>query len=346
MQAPEARWVRVNDAAQWDGWLRTFSAPHVLQSWAWGVLKSRWGWSVERWALVADDAPHACVQLLRRDAKPLPFCVLYAPKGPLARDPHAYEAALAWLEARARAQRAIWVKADGDPAASALTLADQRAVLRARGWRFSPQQVQFRNTAITDLRKDDAALLAAMKPKWRYNIRLAERRGVRVRLARPITDADAALLNALYAETAQRDGFAIREPRYYADVWRTMDATAFIAERGHEVLAALVLITFGARAWYFYGMSGNVGREHMPNHLLQWHAMRWARDQGCTVYDWWGAPEHEEDADHPLSGVWRFKQGFGAQFVEGIGAWDYAPQRWLYALYLRWQRARGAMFAG
>ncbi|MCS7088096.1 MAG: peptidoglycan bridge formation glycyltransferase FemA/FemB family protein [Thermoflexales bacterium] len=345
MGAREARWVRIADAAQWDAWLRALPMPHVLQSWAWGAFKARWGWEAERWAWMAEGEPRAWVQLLRRAIGRLPLCVLYAPKGPLALDDEAYEAALAWLEARAQQLRAVWVKADGDPAAPTLTLAQQRAVLMRRGWRFSPQQVQFRNTAITDLRKDDAALLAEMKPKWRYNIRLAERRGVRVRTVHPVTDADAALLNALYAETARRDGFVIREPRYYADVWRAMDATALIAERAEEALAAAVLFVFGARAWYFYGMSRSEGREHMPNYLLQWYALRWARDRGCSFYDWWGAPEREDDPDHPLSGVWRFKRGFGAQFVEGVGAWDYAPSRLLYALYLLWQRRRRAALA-
>jgi peptidoglycan pentaglycine glycine transferase (the first glycine) len=206
--------------------------------------------------------------------------------------------------------------------------------LTERGWRYSPDQVQFRNTVHTDLRHTDEELLAGMKQKWRYNIRLAEKRSVRIRQVSP---HDAPYLYAMYAETGKRDGFLIREADYYADAWRTMGAMAFVAEHPSSAtpLAALVLFRFGARAWYFYGMSRADGREHMPNYLLQWTAMRWARDAGCTVYDWWGAPEQLNEQD-PMWGVYRFKEGFGAQFIEGLGAWDFAPSRLLYNTYTRW----------
>lgn len=326
-------WRRISHAAVWNDALRRFDWPHVLQSWEWGEFKSRWGWSAQRWALIGDDGlPCALVQLLRREIGPLR--VLYAPKGPVtAPDPGCYQQALAWLERQARAQRAVWVKLDGDLLSPSLDLPQARDILRRRSWFPSPNQVQFRNTAHTDLRGSDDELLARMKPKWRYNIRLAEKRGVTVRMAQPDDDA---LLYRMYAETGARDGFIIREPAYYADAWRAMNATGFIAERDGEALAGLVLFTFADRAWYFYGMSYSHGREHMPNHLLQWTAMRWARDHGCRIYDWWGVPERLDESD-PMWGVYRFKEGFGAQFVEGLGAWDYAPSRLLYWL---WQRLR------
>jgi peptidoglycan pentaglycine glycine transferase (the first glycine) len=111
-----------------------------------------------------------------------------------------------------------------------------------------------------------------------------------------------------------------------------MSATALIAEHEGQALGGIVLFKQGARAWYFYGMSRSVGREHMPNHALQWAALRWARDAGCTVYDWWGAPEQLVETDS-MWGVYRFKESFGARFVEGIGAWDFAPSRALYTGY-------------
>ncbi|MCS6773017.1 MAG: peptidoglycan bridge formation glycyltransferase FemA/FemB family protein [Anaerolineae bacterium] len=334
-----ASWTRIEQADAWDACVQALAPAHILQSWCWGVFKSRWGWRAERWALCEGQSLRAAVQILRRPLGRL-GCVLYAPKGPLAVDEAAYCAALSWLEQRGRDLRALWVKADGDPNEDGLTLDLQRACLRARGWRYAPVQVQFRNTALSEVQLDDEALLARMKPKWRYNIRLAERRGGLVRVVHPITDSEAHLLYALYAETAQRDNFAIRSQAYYADAWQTMNATALIAERNGEVLAGAVLFRFGDRAWYFYGMSRSEGREHMPNYLIQWRALQWAREQGCVFYDWWGAPEREDDPNDPLSGVWRFKQGFGARWVEGIGAWDYAPYPALYALYVGWMHWR------
>jgi lipid II:glycine glycyltransferase (peptidoglycan interpeptide bridge formation enzyme) len=327
----------------------------VLQSWAWGEFKSRWGWSAERWLLTGesgspdahqdghpDGRPQAMVQLLRRAAGRMPYCVLYTPKGPVAGSTASFAEALTWIERRAHATRAIWAKLDGDCHLSIMqpgedpkaSLQSLRAVLHEHGWRTSPNQVQFRNTAFSDLRHTDDELLAGMKQKWRYNIRLAEKRGVRIRQAAP---DDAPMLYRMYAETGKRDGFLIREPDYYYDAWRTMGAVGLLAE--HESsptpLAGLLLFRFTERAWYFYGMSRAEGREHMPNYLLQWAAMRWARDHGCTVYDWWGAPEALDEHDS-MWGVYRFKEGFGAQFVEGLGAWDYAPSPALYRAYTRW----------
>jgi peptidoglycan pentaglycine glycine transferase (the first glycine) len=356
-------WQSIADRAQWDAALKALPSPHALQAWAWGEFKSRWGWSAQRWLLCGEDSrPRAAVQVLRRRAGRLPLCVLYAPKGPAVVDEAAYQEALGWLEILAGRQRAIWVKADGDvmqhshpspqPTSTSLSASSPPGgeaagtphslsasgpaeILRARRWQYSPNQVQFRNTLHNDLRHTDEELLAGMKPKWRYNIRVAEKHGVSVRLA---TRDDYATLYALYAETGRRDGFIIREPGYYYDAWQTMGAAGFLAEREGQALAGLVLFRFAERAWYFYGMSRSEGREHMPNHLLQWTAMRWARDNGCAVYDWWGAPERLDESD-PLWGVYRFKDGFGAQFVDGLGAWDFAPFPWLYRLYVRWAPA-------
>ena len=333
-------WQLINAASTWNSLLGGFAVSHVLQSWEWGEFKSHWGWTPQRWLLTNPAGqPRAMVQVLRRSAGRLPLSVLYAPKGPTAADEAAYIDALAWLEQLGRREHAIWVKVDGDvhvaqDNAAPLTLDAARAALQVRGWQYSPDQVQFRNTVHSDLRPPTEVLLAGMKQKWRYNVRLAEKRGVQVHQVAP---HHAPYLYAMYAETGRRDGFLIREEAYYTDAWRTMGATALVAEHpsASMPLAALVLFRFGQRAWYFYGMSRDEGREHMPNYLLQWHAMRWARDAGCTVYDWWGAPDQLNEQDS-MWGVYRFKEGFGAQFVEGLGAWDYAPVRLLYNTYVRW----------
>jgi lipid II:glycine glycyltransferase (peptidoglycan interpeptide bridge formation enzyme) len=109
-------------------------------------------------------------------------------------------------------------------------------------------------------------------------------------------------------------------------------AQPLIAEVESEPVSALVLFTFGATAWYFYGMSRDAHREKMPNHLLQWEAIRWAKARGCTTYDFWGAPDELVETDS-MWGVWKFKEGFGGAFVRHLGAWDYAPSPILYRLY-------------
>jgi lipid II:glycine glycyltransferase (peptidoglycan interpeptide bridge formation enzyme) len=234
-----------------------------------------------------------------------------------------------FLESQANQQHALWLKIDGDQWFASLP--GTRNLLRQRNWRFSSSQVQFRNTAISLINKTDDELLAGMKQKWRYNVRLAEKRGVTVR---PSTRADDDLLYKLYAETAKRDGFLIREQAYYADAWQAMKAQGFVAEYEGKPLAGLILFAFANTAYYFYGMSCTEGREHMPTYAIQFAAMRWARDNGCTSYDWWGAPENPDDEADGMAGVWRFKKGFGAHFAEGLGAWDFAPSPLLYKAYV------------
>lgn len=327
------RWCEIVDLADWDKQLLQLPLAHVLQSWAWGALKARWGWSAQRWLGVDDtNVVQAAVQVLRRQSGP--FTVLYAPKGPVARNRAAYWDAIAHLQALAKRQRVLWLKIDGDPHLAGLadtaSVDEMRTHLTLQGWRYSAAQVQFRNTGLSAVDKPDEALLAGMKQKWRYNVRLAEKRGVVVREG---SSADDEQLYTIYAETGQRDGFIIRERDYYTDAWRSLNATRLVAELNGQMLAGVVVFKFGTRAYYFYGMSRSEGREHMPSYALQWAAMRWAQAQGCSVYDWWGAPENPQNENDAMAGVWRFKQGFGAQFAEGLGAWDFAPSSLLYRLY-------------
>ena len=111
-------------------------------------------------------------------------------------------------------------------------------------------------------------------------------------------------------------------------------AHALIAEVEGTPVAHVILFHFGRTCWYFYGASGDLHRDKMPNYLLQWRAMTWAKAQGCTVYDMWGAPDAFVESD-PLWGVYNFKRGFRGVVVRHIGAWDYAPYPPLYTLYTR-----------
>ncbi len=340
---------RVSDPVRWRRVLASLPDPHVLQSWEWGEVKRQTGWNAGRFVLVGEgDRPQGAFQFLWR--QPLPFLPLrigYVPKGPLLdwEDPGLVDTLLGQVEAVARQHRCLLVKIDPDvredrPAGQQLI-----QTLRRRGWRFSQEQIQFKNTALTDLRPGEAELLAQMKGKWRYNIRLAERRGIEIRQGGA---ADLPAFYALYAETARRDGFLVRPYAYYETAWETfLQAQAdaqnpaggvlLLAEHPEETepLAGIFLLRYGQRCWYFYGASSSRRRRDMPNYLLQWEAMRWARRAGCSWYDWWGAPTCLDDPDDAMQGVWYFKQGFGAEFQPHVGAWDYAVQPWIYRLYVQ-----------
>ncbi len=322
------------DRQTWDEALLALPQVHILQSWLWGEFKARYRWQVTRWLWRdAQGTPQAAAQMLVQYRGG--WGLGYVPKGPLLDWTQSTwaQAVLDHLERQARERRLLLLKIDPDVREDSAEGQALKALLQERGWRFSPEQVQFRNSMCLDLRPDLDTLMARMKSKWRYNLRLAVRKGVQVRVARP---DELPLIYDMYAETAARDGFIIREAGYYLNVWRLFYeaglATPFLAEADGRPLAALILFHFGRQAWYMYGASLSASRELMPNHLLQWEAIRHARSLGCTLYDLWGAPDRLDESD-PLWGVYRFKAGLGAEFVPRIGAYDFAPNVWWYRLY-------------
>jgi peptidoglycan pentaglycine glycine transferase (the first glycine) len=217
--------------------------------------------------------------------------------------------------------------------------------LKRRGWKYSSDQIQFRNTVLVDLTPSEEEMLARMKQKTRYNVRLAEKKGVSLRIGNM---NDLSMLYKMYAETSVRDGFVIRDEDYYRTVWQLFVSNqqsaiknqkteiAFteplIAEVDNQPVAAIFVFYFAGRAWYVYGMSRNAHREKMPAYLLQWEAIKRAKAYGCTVYDLWGAPEVFDESDS-MWGVYRFKEGLGGRVVRTLGAWDYAPSPLWYKMY-------------
>jgi peptidoglycan pentaglycine glycine transferase (the first glycine) len=344
-----AMYTQVTDPTQWNTTLLELPAPHVLQTWEWGAFKAKYGWTPTRLLFEGAGRVRAAALVLQRRWPRLPLSVMYVPKGPTLDfgDIGLLDRVLAELEGLARRRRAIFLKIDPDVEAGTPQGEAVVALLRRRGWRASAEQIQFCNTMTLDLTADEGSLLAQMSSKTRYNVRLAGRKGV---IVRPGKHDDLPRIYDLYAATAARDDFIIRPFDYYRDAWGDFVAAglaqSFIAEFEGEPLAALLLFRFGRTAWYMYGASSNQHRNRMPNHLLQWEAIRWAKAAGCTLYDFWGAPDELTESD-PMWGVYRFKAGFGGRFVRHIGAYDYPVSRpfyWFYTVvmprYLDLLRAR------
>ena len=345
----------------WDEIIAHLPGAHVLQTREWGLFKQGYGWQPQYFVWRSETGGvNAAAQVLGR-AAPGGWKVLYVPRGPLVdwSDEAACAQVLDDLQSLARQRGVIFFKMDPEiitgwgvpssadfqenPVGKRLLNAMQR-----RGWQLSPDQVQFRNTVWLDLTGNEEDWLARMKQKTRYNIRLAERKGVTVRLGQ---QEDLKLLYQMYAETSVRDGFVIRPEKYYLTLWQSFMskgmAVPLLAEVEHEVVAAVFLFYFAGRAWYLYGMSRAAHREKMPNYLLQFEAMRLAKEKGCLNYDLWGAPDVFDENDS-MWGVFRFKEGLGGKVVHTAGALDYSARSWIYTLYTRvlprildWMRRRG-----
>ena len=200
-----------------------------------------------------------------------------------------------------------------------------RRVLAERGFVKSRWDLQFRTTMVVDLDRPPDAMLARMKSKWRYNVNLAERKGVRVEQ----NDGSAArhLLYDMYRRTAERDGFLLRSRSYFERAWETMigagHAHIFLASHGGRPLAAMLLFVLGRKAWYQIGASETEGRNLMPAHALQFCVMQWAQQRGITYYDMVAIPNLENlSVDDPMWGLYVFKSGFGGRPVEWAGCFD------------------------
>jgi len=325
--------------AAWDVFVARWPDGHLFQTSPWGALKGRFGWGVERVALSRGDAIVAGAQMLYRPL-PLGLTLGYVPKGPLVdwRDDQAVTALLGAMRCIARRRGAFCLKLEPDLADDP-TLASR---LVHHGLRPSPQTVQPRSTLVVDLDRGEDQILSGMKSKCRYNIRLAARKGV---VTREGSVSDLPAFQRLMQETAERDDFAVHSADYYHAAYDLFvpsgQARLLLASYEGAILAGIMVFALGSKAWYMYGASSNQHRNLMPNHLLQWEAIRWARARGCLTYDLWGIPDQsvevlEKDFTRRSDGLWgvyRFKRGFGGRLVRYLGAYDdvsLGPIYWLY----------------
>jgi len=344
MIVPESR------REEWNQLVASCRHGDVLQCREWGELKARTGWEPLPLAVAREGRLAACCLLPKRPL-PLGRCLLYAPRGPVVdfADEQLWEELANEIRKAARRHRAILVKVDPAVPADEITAS---SALEAAG--FQPVTsaeavggVQPKYVMKVDLARSEEELLAAFAPKWRYNIRLAERKGVTVRSDCHREDVET--FYELLKVTARRDGFTIRALSYFYDLWDLIITRGlgrmFLARYEGEVIACTLVFCLPPQAWYVYGASGDEHRNKMPNHALQWAMMRWAKEQGCTVFDMRGvAREVEGEPQGPLAGLNRFKRGFDAYYVEYLPDYELVGSRlgyWAFRTVLPWARAWG-----
>jgi lipid II:glycine glycyltransferase (peptidoglycan interpeptide bridge formation enzyme) len=266
----------------------------------------------------------------------------YVPRGPVVNWENANHVA-ALMDAVAHAARrqrawALWLDA------ALLDTPEAHAQLRNLGFTPAGRVIQPPRTIVIDISVNEEEILARMKQKTRYNIRLSARRGVTVREG---SVDEVATFYALMTETGSRDEFGIHSEAYYRRALELFsraqqnptsqphiggEAALLLADVEGETVAGLMVFALGQKAWYFYGASSNRHRSTMPTYALQWAAIRWAKARGCTRYDLWGIPDADEETleaefterSDGLWGVYRFKRGFGGEVVRYVGLWEKA----------------------
>ncbi|HEX6799515.1 MAG TPA: peptidoglycan bridge formation glycyltransferase FemA/FemB family protein [Ktedonobacterales bacterium] len=333
----------IGDAERWNRFVEAQPTGNITQTYEWGELPNALGGDALRLGAVEDGKLVGTMLAGVATAPGLRRPYLYVPRGPVIADPAspALAALVAQADEEARRRGAFMLKIEPNAADGDAAWLD---ALRKLGFRPNRFATHPRRSWMLDIRPPEADLLAAMKEKWRYNIRVASRKGVTVRLAE--TPADLAAFYALYQETAARDGFFIHPQRHYEQIWRLYDArdaaALLLAEYAGEPIAGLFALRCGPVTTYMFGASSNRERNRMPNHLLQWTAIQWAKAHGCTTYDFRAIAE-VLDPREDLYSLYTYKQGFGGTSVLALQTHDKAYQPavyWAYERLLAVKRAR------
>ena len=312
--------------SEWDDFIRQNQNAHLLQSGAWASLKSQFGWEPHFFIENSSGA-----QVLVKNY-PLGFKFAYLPKGPVGLEwnpiwPTIHEFCRQEGVFNLRVEPDCWES--NDPPCENQLNGFQRS-----------SQIQPVRTLLVDLTKSEDEILAKMKQKTRYNIRLASKKDVVVERSKNIS-----VFFSIMKVTGQRDEFGIHGQEYYQNAYKAFSkdnaCELLIASYQKKPLAGIMVFMQGKRAWYLYGASNDDERERMPTYLLQWEALRWAKKRGCIEYDLWGVPDEDEEALEKnftsradgLWGVYRFKRGFGGKLMRSIGAWDYIYLPLRYELF-------------
>lgn len=316
-----------------------------LQTGFWGAFKSEFGWKPLHF--LAGQPGESLLVLERPLVRGFSFA--YIPRGPGAGSPGAADPRRLTDIAEALRPRLSgecvflrvdppWYAEDGEGTTTPLP---------AYPFRKAGTDVQPPDTSVLPLRgASDEDLLSRMKPKWRYNIRYAEKKGVVV--STETGPGAVRTFYSLYRATSLRDRIALHPERYYERLVSLAgeygdgapDIRVWIARYRGEALAAIITSFFGDEAVYLYGASGDENRNLMPAYALQWAAVRAARDAGCGRYDFFGIPP-SDDPGHPMAGLYRFKTGFGGVTRRYPGSWDYPLRKLPYGAYRAAESLRG-----
>ena len=342
-----------SEAARMSDFVRVHHNGHVLQSPQWSGVKPRWFWR----GVLVYDSNHQITGAMSVLVRPLPLGMtfLYAPRGPVCdrRDKGVLLELLEGIQAIAKQCRALFFCMDPDEHDDNEAF---RAMLKSAGFsekssdgfdNIQPQYV-FR---LSIAGRSEEELFSSFSSKTRYNIRLALRHGVEIKRfggGDGIPEDAMASFSALMEETGRRDHFIVRNTDYFQRLFAALgnDAELFLAYWQGSPIAGSIAVFYGNKAWYLYGASANEHRSTMPNYLLQWKMICRAVERECFLYDFRGVPG-EVSQSHPLYGLYRFKKGFGGDYVKFTGLYIHSFRPLLsrtFLFLLRWYRKLRAAF--
>lgn len=319
---------------EYEAFVQKSTTGHLFQSYYWHLVKNNWKWDV---LILRDDKGiRASLAVLTRKVPMTPYTMMYAPRGPVFRDEGDYEALELLkdgIKKLGKTNKAYVLKVDPD-----IPDSDEKFIsaMKKIGFRQLPEALAFEHIQAQHVvrlnikDKTEEEILASFKSKTRYNVRLAMRHGVEaVRCGREKIDDFYNLMKA----TGERDGFVIRSKEYLLRIYDSLGehASMIIAYHDGVPLAGGIFGSYGPVALYLYGASSNENRNLMGPYLMQWEAIRFAKERGAEIYDFRGVPKNGEENEH-VGGLYRFKIGFCPEVTHFCGEFDYVFKPLVYKM--------------
>lgn len=303
---------------------------HPLQTWEWGEFRREMGVAVDR-MVIGDGNAKTYLQVGYHPLPYTPFTVGYAPRGPVITP-----GMIGQIVTGALNRRAFSVLLEPD------VFKENQPELSDPRLQRAHRELFTRFSFVLDLKRSEDAIMSAMHPKTRYNIRLATKKGVTV--SEDNSPAAFSAYLTLSRETTRRQGFYAHNDRYHRLMWQHLSppgiARLFVARMDDEIIAAWIVFVWGKTIYYPYGASDRSHKNVMAPNLLLWEIARWAKTRQLESFDLWGALGPDPDTNDPWYGFHRFKEGYNPTLVEFTGSYDIVISPLTYRMYTVADRAR------
>jgi len=315
----------IKDENLWNKVVARQNFAQFLQSFEWGRFQQMLGRKI--WHFFVGEEKDFFLALIIKHSLPFGFSYIYSPRGPIfSKKPTIKIMARFVSEIGGLIKKEKVIFWRFEPSYSLIFRHSDSLVAKVSD--FQPSK-----TWILDLNKTETNLLKDMHYKTRYNIRLAARRGVKIRCANKKTiNKDIKAFLSLLHQTAERDGFKPHSDSYYLTMVKELTGDSsllrlYLAEYKDKILAANIVIFFGDTVTYLHGASNNELRNLMAPHLLQWRVIQEAKKFGYRYYDFWGINQKK------WPGITRFKKSFGGREINYPGTYDFVFNKSIYKLY-------------
>ena len=326
----KARVLSKSEESKWTEFIKSHPLATIHQSPTWGHFQQKIAYRGKYWIVVLEknDKIIGGTMLVRHKVRQK-YSWLYAARGPLLKEMKDIKLLIPEIKKIAKDERSIFLRIDPP-------LIEEMEKLK--GFKKIKEGFQPQHTLILDLSKSEDQLLKEMKPKGRYNIKLAAKKGVEVFIS-DINNTkefqkDLEDFSTILEETTKRDGFRGHKIDYYKNMLESLDSNAklYLAKFNGKTIAAIIATFFNDTAIYYYGASSNEHRNLMAPYLLQWTAIKDAKKMGLKKYDFLGISP-DKNTKHPWHGVTAFKLKFGGEKITYSSPQEYAFKKPLKLLY-------------